>query len=187
MVYAVLGCALIISTFVDLRLHIIPNEVTYTGLVLAPILSFTFPALHHFPESLRYFSITENPRIDALAASILGIVVTGGLIYITGVMAKAILKKEAMGFGDVKLMGMIGGIIGWKLGIVAFFIAPFFGLFMGIPMLVLKKSNVVPYAPFLSLASLICIYLQDFFINAINSYIDLYYQILVTITGRAIT
>lgn len=187
LIYAGLGCALIISTFVDLRLHIIPNEVTYTGLALAPILSFTFPQLHHFPEKLRYFAITENPRIDALAASFLGIVVAGGLIFLTGVAAKVILKKDAMGFGDVKLMGMVGGIIGWKLGIVAFFVAPFFGLFMGIPVLILKRANIIPYAPFLSLASLICIYFQDFFISSINLYIDLYNQILVSLISRAMT
>lgn len=187
LIYAGLGCALIICTFVDLKLHIIPNEVTYTGLALAPILSFTFPELHHFQGKLRCFTITENPRIDALAASFLGIVVAGGLIFLTGIVAKAILKREAMGFGDVKLMGMVGGIIGWKLGIVAFFVAPFFGLLMGIPMLILKKANIIPYAPFLSLASLICIYLQDFFISSINSYIDLYNQILVSLISRTTT
>ncbi len=187
LIYAGLGCALIISTFVDLKLRIIPNEVTYSGLVLAPILSFTFPELHHFPGTLRYFTIIESPRIGALAASFLGIVVTGGLILLTGIVAKAILKKEAMGFGDVKLMGMVGGIIGWKLGIVAFFVAPFFGLFMGIPVLLLKKANIIPYAPFLSLASLICIYFQDFFISSINLYIDLYNQILVSLISRTMT
>lgn len=187
LIYAGLGCALIISTFVDARLHIIPNEVTYTGLILAPILSFAFPGLHHLPGKLRYFTITEYPRIDALAASFLGIAVAGGLIFLTGVVAKAILKKEAMGFGDVKLMGMVGGIIGWKLGIVAFFVAPFFGLFMGIPMLIFKKANIIPYGPFLSLASLTCIYQQDFFISAVNSYIDLYKQFLVSLISSAMT
>jgi leader peptidase (prepilin peptidase)/N-methyltransferase len=187
LIYAGLGCALIISTFVDLELHIIPNEITYTGLVLAPILSFTFPGLHHFPGRLRYFTITENLRIDALAASFLGIVVAGGLIFLTGVVAKAVLRKEAMGFGDVKLMGMVGGIIGWKLGIVAFFIAPFFGLLMGIPSLILKRGNIIPYAPFLSVASLICIYLQDFFIVTMNSYINLYNQILASLIYKTVT
>lgn len=186
LIYAGLGCALIISTFVDLELRIIPNEVTYTGLILAPVLSLIFPEIHHFPGKFRYFTLTEIPRIDALAASFLGIVVGGGLIFFTGVLAKVVLRKEAMGFGDVKLMGMVGGIIGWKLSIAAFFVAPFFGLFMGIPMLILKKANIIPYAPFLSIASLICIYLQDFFIGSIDLYIDLYNQILVLLINRAI-
>lgn len=187
LIYAALGCALIVSTFVDFELHIIPNEVTYTWLILAPILSFAFPELHRLPGKLRFFSVVESPRIDALIASFLGIAVTGGLIFFTGVVAKATLKKEAMGFGDVKLMGMVGGIIGWKLGIAAFFVAPFFGLLMGIPMLVLKRVNIIPYAPFLSIASLLCIYMQDFFINAINSYIHLYNIFFSSLFNRSVT
>lgn len=79
-----------------------------------------------------------------------------------------------MGFGDVKLMGMIGGVVGWKLSVAIFFVAPFFGLFMAIPVLILKKKHLIPYGPFLSLATLVCILKQDYFIGLINMYAQVF-------------
>lgn len=79
-----------------------------------------------------------------------------------------------MGFGDVKLLGMVGGMVGWKLAVAIFFVAPFFGLFMGIPLLLMKKKHLIPYGPFLSLATLVCIILQDYFLGLINSYVQLF-------------
>ena len=50
----------------------------------------------------------------------------GGLIFLCGVFGKLVFRKDAMGFGDVKLMGVIGGFLGWKLAVTTFFLAPFF-------------------------------------------------------------
>ncbi|MBU6392832.1 MAG: prepilin peptidase, partial [Planctomycetes bacterium] len=89
------------------------------------------------------------------------------------------LKKDAMGFGDVKLMCMVGGFVGWKLAVAVFFVAPFFGLLMAIPVLIFKKSHLIPYGPFLSLATLVCILMQDFFLERINLYIQ-FFAVLFT-------
>jgi leader peptidase (prepilin peptidase)/N-methyltransferase len=78
-----------------------------------------------------------------------------------------------MGIGDAKLMCMSGGVIGWKLGIVVFFIAPFFGLFMALPMRIIKKVRLIPYAPFLSMSVVLVIFLQDYFTETIDIYIQL--------------
>lgn len=78
-----------------------------------------------------------------------------------------------MGFGDVKLMSMTGGIVGWKLGVAIFFVAPFFGLLMAIPVLIRKKTHLIPYGPFLSLAALVCIFFQDYFIGIVDVYIQI--------------
>ena len=174
LVYLVLCCALIISTFVDLEFLVIPDEVTFVGMPLALLFSAAFPELHDAPHTLRHFSLAGIMRVDALIASALGMVAGGGMIFLCGVIGKWIFRKDAMGAGDVKLMGMVGGIVGWKLAVTIFFVAPFFGLFMAIPTLVLKKKHLIPYGPFLSLATLVCIFMQDYFIGLVNIYVKLF-------------
>ncbi|MDE2217026.1 MAG: prepilin peptidase [Planctomycetota bacterium] len=177
--YVVLCCALVISTFVDLELFIIPDEVTFVCIPLALILSAICPGLHDAQHTLRNFSLVGICRFDTLIASAIGMLAGGGLIFICSVLGKWALKKDAMGFGDVKLMCMVGGFVGWKLAVAVFFVAPFFGLLMAIPVLIFKKSHLIPYGPFLSLATLVCILMQDFFLERINLYIQ-FFAVLFT-------
>jgi len=174
LIYFLLACALIVVTFVDLELLIIPNEITLAGMPLVLVLSVLFPELHHAPDTLRNFSLFGICRVDALTASALGIFTGGGLVFACSIFGKWLFKKDAMGFGDVKLMGLIGGFVGWKLAITVFFVAPFFGIFMAVPALLVKKSRLIPYGPFLSLATIVCIMMQDYFIEVINRYIRLF-------------
>ncbi|GAH41256.1 unnamed protein product, partial [marine sediment metagenome] len=74
----------------------------------------------------------------------------GGAIFITGLIGNAIFRKESMGGGDVKLMAMVGAFIGWKLALLTFLIAPFFGAAVGIVLKIRKGESLIPYGPFLS-------------------------------------
>ena len=81
--YIIFCCFLIVGSFVDLRLHIIPNEITYTGLILAPIASILCVGLHDLSGSLRFFVDSGNQWIASLLASLIGIFVSGGgLIFL---------------------------------------------------------------------------------------------------------
>jgi prepilin signal peptidase PulO-like enzyme (type II secretory pathway) len=82
-----------------------------------------------------------------------------GMILIWGIrlVAQWVLGIEAMGFGDVTLMGMIGAFLGWQAVLLIFFIAPFFGLVYGIINVALGKGRAVPYGPFLCLASVVVV------------------------------
>ena len=62
--------------------------------------------------------------------------------------------REAMGFGDVTLMAMIGAFLGWQPCLVIFFLAPFAGLVVGVLRLILFRDKEIPYGPFLCLAAL---------------------------------
>jgi leader peptidase (prepilin peptidase)/N-methyltransferase len=157
-VYLVVALALVVSTFVDLKLRIIPNEITVGGVYLAPIASFIVPQLHDgpfllsrvIPDSLPGWAIIRG---DAVVASIFSILVGGGTIYLLGVLGKVLFKKEAMGGGDVKLMGMLGGMLGWKMVLATFFIAPFIAIPFGLVSMVRTKDHHIPYGPFLSAAA----------------------------------
>ena len=63
-----------------------------------------------------------------------------------------------MGGGDVKLLAMVGAFLGWKLAIVAFFVAPFFGAVFGVIEKIRTKDSTIAYGPFLVLGSLVSLF-----------------------------
>lgn len=158
-VYLVVALALVVSTFIDLKLRIIPNEITVGGVYLAPIASFIVPQLHDGPFLLSHVVPAGSlpawamTRGDAVTACIFSILVGGGTIYLLGVVGKVLFKKEAMGGGDVKLMGMLGGLLGWKMVLATFFIAPFIAIPFGLVSMARTKDHHIPYGPFLSAAA----------------------------------
>jgi prepilin signal peptidase PulO-like enzyme (type II secretory pathway) len=87
--------------------------------------------------------------LTALVGMATGMILIWGIRLIGG----AVLGREAMGFGDVTLMGMIGVFLGWQSCILIFFLAPFAGLILGILNLAMGRSREFPYGPFLCLAT----------------------------------
>jgi leader peptidase (prepilin peptidase)/N-methyltransferase len=84
--------------------------------------------------------------------------VTGaGMIWSIRVVGSAVLRREAMGFGDVTLMAMIGAFIGWQPAVIVFFLAPFFGLIVGGLTLLFRGDTEIAYGPFLCLATLVTV------------------------------
>ncbi len=155
-VYSIMTCGLIAATFVDFEITEIPDEISLGGLALGILMALVFPLV-----------MGEATRLGAILASIAGAIVGGGSIYILGVLGKIAFKKEAMGGGDVKLMAMIGSIIGWKLVIMTFFIAPFFGAVPGIILKIKNGSETIPYGPFLSTAALVSVFFGNRIIGAL--------------------
>ena len=172
--YLIFCCLLIIGSIVDLKLYIIPNEITYTGLILAPIAGLLCVGSRNLNSAQGYFDNSVNQWMASLQTTMIGVFVAGGMIYLCGLIGKLVFRKDAMGFGDVKLMGVIGGFIGWKLAVATFFLAPFFGLLFGIPRLISKRGKMIPYGPFLSLAAFICLLFQDVTVGIIDNYLDVY-------------
>ena len=88
-----------------------------------------------------------------LLTALIGLVGSGGIVWAVRLIGTAALRREAMGFGDVTLMMMVGTFIGWQASLIAFFLAPFAGLFIGIAQFALRRDDVIPYGPFLCLAT----------------------------------
>jgi len=76
-------------------------------------------------------------------------------------------ETESMGGGDVKLLAMIGAFLGWKAAVLTFFLAPFFGIVVGMINLLRKKDHTIPYGPFLSLAAVVTIFWAEKILNFI--------------------
>jgi prepilin signal peptidase PulO-like enzyme (type II secretory pathway) len=92
-------------------------------------------------------------RWAGLLTALVGLVGSGGIVWAVRLIGTAALRREAMGFGDVTLMMMVGTFLGWQACLIAFFLAPFAGLLVGIAQFVLRRDDVIPYGPFLCLGS----------------------------------
>lgn len=149
-VFSILGAALVVSTFIDFEHQLIPDVITLPGIFVGLAASALFPSI-----------LGEVKAAGAILDSLAGILVGGGSIYAMGVLGKMAFKKEAMGGGDVKLMAMIGAFLGWKLVLLTFFLAPFFGTAVGIIVKIKEKKDIIPYGPYLSLATIIAILWGD--------------------------
>jgi len=112
-----------------------------------------FPPLFYF-----FLIFVIPPQIDiALLSALTGMAAGMILVWSVRLVAQWVLGMEAMGFGDVTLMGMIGAFLGWQAVLLVFFIAPFFGLVYGIVHAALGKGRAVPYGPFLCLATVVVV------------------------------
>jgi len=92
---------------------------------------------------------------DALITALVGMAAAGGLIWAVRILGTAVLRREAMGFGDVTLMAMIGALLGWQAAILIFFLAPLAALLVGVFILILFRDREIPYGPFLCIAALV--------------------------------
>ena len=92
---------------------------------------------------------------QGLLTALSGLAAGGGIIWTVRIVGTATLRREAMGFGDVTLMAMIGTFVGWQSCLVIFFLAPVAGLIVGVIQLALSRGPEIPYGPFLCLATIV--------------------------------
>ena len=93
------------------------------------------------------------PYWVGLLSALVGLAGSALLVWSVRIIGTAVLKREAMGFGDVTLMAMIGAFLGWQAGVLVFFLAPFVALVFGLVQLVIRRHEAIPYGPFLCVAA----------------------------------
>lgn len=149
---------LVVATFIDYDLQLIPDDITVTGLVLALLGGAWMPEIRPDPASGR-------THLEGLWIGLQGLLVGGGLTQGFRFVFSRLLRREAMGFGDVTLMAMIGAYLGWQAAVLTFFLAPFFGILHAILKVFtylekrLRGASVssvdreMPFGPYLSMAA----------------------------------
>jgi prepilin signal peptidase PulO-like enzyme (type II secretory pathway) len=184
--------ALIVATFIDIDLRIIPDAVTLPamafgllanwalgqvyiaalwyqtpamaaqaglglGLVqmlvpaaLIPGWLVAWPAFRGVP-----LWMTAHPHLHGLLVSLAGIVVGGGSIWAVRLVGRWALKREAMGFGDVVLMAMIGSFIGWQGTLIVFVLSLVCAVLVAVPQWLIWRDHELPYGPYLSVGTLL--------------------------------
>lgn len=157
--YLVLAEALLVATFIDFDLQIIPDSVTLPAAIVGLGGAIQFPRLWLTPVWLDGFHppewIAVHPRLHAIAVSIAGAIIGGGLIWLVRIAGRWVLRQEAMGFGDVTLMAMVGSFVGWQASLLIFLFAPMVALFAIAVQWVFRRVYVIPYGPYLSAATLL--------------------------------
>jgi leader peptidase (prepilin peptidase)/N-methyltransferase len=189
--HMVLVIALIVATFIDIDLRIIPDAVTLPAMTVgllgswllgqAYIVPFWYqtPAMAGaagmygmllrglVPPAMlgNWFGggpplgvpawITAHPHLHGLCVSLAGIVVGGGSIWAVRIVGQWALKREAMGFGDVILMAMIGSFIGWQGTLIVFVLSLVSAVVVAIPLWLMWRDHELPYGPYLSAGALL--------------------------------
>lgn len=157
--HVILVALLVVATFIDYDLYIIPDAVTVTGMLLGLGLGTLMPEVRPEPSS-------AETAMGGFLVGLIGWAVGGGIVWGVRIVAGLVFRREAMGFGDVTLLAMIGSFLGWQAAVLTFFLAPFFGLTHAAWKLVAlfgkfltgrKISGAdreLPFGPYLSLAAL---------------------------------
>lgn len=135
--YCVFGFLLLGLIFTDAETKLLPDKLTLPGLALGIIFSLLVPvndvASQFLPNVVSLpFSAELSARLLSLADSLLGAALGASFIYGAGAVYLRWRGAEGMGFGDVKLMGMIGAFLGMKLTIFTIFTASLAGSLFGL-------------------------------------------------------
>ncbi|MFN0199782.1 MAG: prepilin peptidase [Planctomycetaceae bacterium] len=175
--------ALVVASFIDFDLRIIPDAVTLPAMVVGVLGGAIIGQVHlvplwfQSPELLNQFrfvlpesfvSILDGPNVPqwistwphlhGLLASLAGIVVGGGSIWMIRIVGHWFLRREAMGFGDVILVAMIGSFLGWQASLIVFFLAPACALIVVLVSVFFHRSREIPYGPYLALGTVILLF-----------------------------
>lgn len=146
-VYLLVVSGLILGTFVDFEHMIIPDRVTLGGIAAGLLLSPLVPALHG-----------TQDRWVALLRSAAGAAAGAGILYAIATLGSWVFRKDAMGLGDVKLLGAIGAFLGVRAVVFNLVASSFAGSIVGIAFIATGHKawgSRIPYGPYIALAAML--------------------------------
>ena len=172
-----LGWVLLAVIVTDAETMMIPDRFSMGGAMAGLIFSVIFPCLHGYG----YSQLPEERILSGIDA-LIGLLVGSSVMYWIGATAEKGLGKEALGQGDVKLMGCIGAFFGWEVAVFIIFAGASIGTAVVIPFMVLqnfkKKSSKqdppedqiswgreIPFGPYLAIATLL-------YLGGMNHWVD---------------
>jgi leader peptidase (prepilin peptidase)/N-methyltransferase len=142
LIYFVFITSLLVVTFIDLDHRIIPDVITLPGIPIFFAASFALPHITY-------------------QDSLIGILAGGGSLYLVAWVYSLLTKKEGMGGGDIKLLAMMGALIGLKGVIFTIFVSSLVGTLSGLAIMLQSRKGMklaVPFGPFLSLGGIVYVF-----------------------------
>ena len=136
-IYYAFVAALLVITFIDIDHQIIPDVITLPGIPIFFAASFALPEI-------------------TAVESILGILIGGGSLFSVAWLYHLLTKKEGMGGGDIKLLAMMGAIIGWQGILFTIFVASAVGTVSGMLLMLKNRKTMklaIPFGPFLAIGA----------------------------------
>ncbi len=154
--------SLIVLSFIDIEYYILPNVITYPSFVVALVLA----GINHF------YGIFAWPLAIDLYESFFGILAGAGVLFLVSEVYFRLRNKVGLGMGDVKLLAVVGALMGPYASFSTIFVGSFTGAILGIAVLLFNKdsfSKPLPFGPYLALGTILYIYLgpdfPDWFIK----------------------
>ena len=141
--------SLVVITFIDLDHQIIPDCISLPGIVIGFMFSFFLP---------------WNSWLNSL----LGILLGGGSLLLVAWGYEKFTGKEGMGGGDIKLLAMMGALLGWRSIPFIIFSASLVGSVIGVSAMVIQKKDAklaIPFGPFLAFGALLYVFYGRQIIN----------------------
>jgi len=145
------AAALIVISFIDLDVRIVPDVISLPGIVLGLVLAI-----------IGYFIFDgATSFIPSPLSSLIGILAGGGFLLATAWIYEKITGVEGMGGGDIKLLAMIGAFLGWPSVPVTLFFASLVGSVVGLACMLMTGAGrrlALPFAPFLCSGAVLFIF-----------------------------
>ncbi|MFA5784151.1 MAG: prepilin peptidase [Phycisphaerae bacterium] len=126
------------------------------GAICVYLLTKRIAAIEQF-----WIRLLDKPMVAGFFGSVFAYFIGCAIVWTTRILGTLGFGREAMGLGDVHLMGAAGACIGAMPAGTAFFIAPFFGIGWAVVQMFFKKTRQIPYGPFLSLGIFVAIIMSD--------------------------
>jgi leader peptidase (prepilin peptidase)/N-methyltransferase len=146
--------ALIVISFIDLDVRIVPDVISLPGIVLG----FGFSLIGYF------FFDAGLGVVPSPISSIIGIIAGGGFLLATAWIYERVTGVEGMGGGDIKLLAMIGAFLGWPAVPIALFFASLVGSVVGLTCMLVTGAGrrlALPFAPFLCSGAVLFIFFGE--------------------------
>jgi leader peptidase (prepilin peptidase)/N-methyltransferase len=132
------GCAMVVLFVIDLQHQILPNEITVPGIVAGLVASVFLP--------------------PGWREALIGAVAGGGVLWLIAFAYERLRHKEGLGFGDVKMLAMIGAFLGWKLMLLTLVFASFTGSSVALLLMLARRADwqsKLPLGTFLALGAVL--------------------------------
>lgn len=142
----IVAASLLVISVIDYDYFIIPNEISYPGILAG----FLLGLLNQYTTTISF------PITGSLVESLVGFLVGAGFLYLVSEVYLKLRKKEGLGLGDVKLLGMLGALLGPEAAIYTIFVGSLIGSICGVSMIMLGRQKLqqhIPFGPYLALGA----------------------------------
>lgn len=159
---SIFSALLIGLIFADLEERILPDEFTIAGVAAGVLLALVVP----MPDGLGRLLLPGSwgPRLLSAAESVLGAVITSGSIWLVGEIYYKLRHKEGLGFGDVKMVAMIGAFLGIHMTFLTLIVGSLAGSVLGLAFILITRKEAatyeLPFGSFLGGAALVVAHLS---------------------------
>jgi leader peptidase (prepilin peptidase)/N-methyltransferase len=153
-VLAALVSMTIVLIYIDLEIQILPDVIDLPGVAIGLLVG----ALHlgaDYPTLMLSSTLLESAAGAALGA---------GILLVIALLYKLVRKIEGMGLGDVKMMAMLGAVVGWEPLFPILILASIVGALVGVPLAMRSEAKMqiaLPFGVFLGLAFLFVLFFGE--------------------------